>query len=753
MFANMSNYQCVNETCNRFQESLNSYPNQFNSGGYNGYGGYSNMYGSNMFMNQVLTMTIIPLITTIFTAFFTTMIGDVKKIIGKIINFLQKSCDDKNLIQFELYKNKNQINDEVLHLIWHINKTNSLKEGNMISINEIISKANTEIDMMLCPIEQNSVGTYSNDNISSVSNRNTFDNNDFSNSNSAKNTNVSNDLLNYTFVKINDRYKKYYYGVNSSKFCIMSKKAGIEEMAKYIMQIKLEYDEYKSEISKNIVKEKQIYIQLYNLTRNDNFGSEDRSNINPNVISLMWYMNKKKIITQGILLKKSNPNNNNNQNGFMSHNFIQTGPFGKNENENRTENEEDNDIIIMPFIEDDEKNNMDNKSNKSNKSNSNSNDTGEIESKKKDNSDRKMELEKYIYCEFMFKKKQSLHYPYDTKNIEYVKIFSTKYSVMEMNNFLQDIEMQYDKYIKQKDKVRYIYTFTSTNGTLQYIRSNLDTMQTFEHLFFAQKDEILNDIKNFLNIEYYKKFGMKRKLGYLFCGPIGCGKTALVSAITNELSRSLKSMPISLIKTNSSFEKAYSEIKYDAQIIKNDEVVITFDEIDSIETSQNLIKNSQNKQKDESSNEKKQDNNAIPTIIINNSSGENTKNEVPAHTNISDDKLNIGIVLSKIDGNEEQDGIVIVATCNDVDNLDPALYRNGRFKLIKLSYVGSTEIAQMIEKYCGIKVNLEQFEKIRNDKTIQTLNIKHLIANYLLEKNFIITFDDIDDIITRINKL
>ena len=80
-----------------------------------------------------------------------------------------------------------------------------------------------------------------------------------------------------------------------------------------------------------------------------------------------------------------------------------------------------------------------------------------------------------------------------------------------------------------------------------------------EHLFFEKKNEILNDIKNFSNVEYYQKFGMKRKLGYLLVGPPGSGKSALVTAISNELERSLKNIPIGLIKTNSEFLKIKEE--------------------------------------------------------------------------------------------------------------------------------------------------------------------------------------------------
>jgi hypothetical protein len=66
---------------------------------------------------------------------------------------------------------------------------------------------------------------------------------------------------------------------------------------------------------------------------------------------------------------------------------------------------------------------------------------------------------------------------------------------------------------------------------------------------------------------------------------------------------------------------------------------------------------------------------------------------------------------------------------------------------------GQNEISQMLNKYCEIEITIEQKNKIRNDCLIQTLNIKTLIAKYLLEKNYSICSDDIDNIINLINNL
>lgn len=110
-------------------------------------------------------------------------------------------------------------------------------------------------------------------------------------------------------------------------------------------------------------------------------------------------------------------------------------------------------------------------------------------------------------------------------------------------------------------------------------------------------------------------------------------------------------------------------------------------------------------------------------------------------------------MLSKLDGNEDQDGYVMIATCNNIANLDPALYRNGRLKLIQLNYVNREQISNMIEKYFKIVLDQEQKNKIRDDRAIQTLNIKHLIAKYLLDKNFIVDSNDANEIISTINQL
>ena len=727
---------------------------------YYSYSNYRN-YGSNMNLsimyNQVLTMTIIPLITTIFTTLFTSLITDIKKLVKYIFNYYSLKCDNKKLIQYKLYHG-DKINDEILPIIWFINYTKSINEGDMLSFKEIIGDKN-QIYMLLCPLYKKSSDYYYDYDYN-------YDNdNDYSSNKSSSNINNStNKSENYLFFKINDGKNLYYYGINSNNFCLMSYNSSIQELGEYILDIKKQYLKCKSELNKNLIKEKNIYIELYeDLKKNNSNGSMDIKLINKKIIPLVWYLNKKKIITEGILMKLDDSSNfNNNSNQMLNSSIINNNKV--NDLSIIISKEYNDDIIIMPFISENKNNEINSKDNNDDKND----DKNKISSKNLNknsntntNDSKYFEVDKDIFCSFVFKTKKLDYWPYITETKEFVVISSEKYSINELVNWLDEIDKQYYQYINSKNKIKYLYTYTSGELLNNFTKSLLDKTQTFEHLFFSKKEEILNDIKNFSNVDYYQKFGMKRKLGYLLVGPPGSGKSALVTAISNLLGRSLKNIPISLIKTNSEFEKAYGDFSYDNKILKSDEIVITFDEIDSAYDSQKLKKNinnnSINQGQIQETNSESESN--IPIIIINNDKDDkddnnNSKLIKSKISNLNkDDSLNIGIVLSKLDGNENQEGSVIIATCNDISKLDPALYRNGRLKLIELNYAGQEEIAQMIEKYCEIVLDNEQKNKIKNDCKVQTLNIKHTIAKYLLDKNFSVCSDNIDEIIELINDL
>lgn len=222
-------------------------------------------------------------------------------------------------------------------------------------------------------------------------------------------------------------------------------------------------------------------------------------------------------------------------------------------------------------------------------------------------------------------------------------------------------------------------------------------------------------------------------------GEPGCGKSSIVSAIANYVNRSIKSIPIKNIKTNNDIDIAMDDIQHDDITLSNNEYITTFDEIDSINIS--LIKSTNNNIENINNNETEKQ------LIIMNSEQITQESLFKP-----DDPLDIGYLLSKLDGNEDQDNTIILATCNDISKFDFTLYRNGRFKLMEIKYIGRNQIKKMIEYYTKIQLTDIQMELIRDDRKIQTLNIKQEIAKYIYKKEYIDNVD-INNIIDIINKL
>jgi ATP-dependent 26S proteasome regulatory subunit len=112
-----------------------------------------------------------------------------------------------------------------------------------------------------------------------------------------------------------------------------------------------------------------------------------------------------------------------------------------------------------------------------------------------------------------------------------------------------------------------------------------------------------------------------------------------------------------------------------------------------------------------------------------------------------DDKLNIGVLLNILDGNADQDGLIVVGTASDVSKLDPAIYRDGRLKHIEFGYMNRSDIVKMIEYYYDLELEESIVRLIRNDQKIQSLKIKNLCIKHI-DSDI-----SIGDLINKINRL
>jgi hypothetical protein len=317
-------------------------------------------------------------------------------------------------------------------------------------------------------------------------------------------------------------------------------------------------------------------------------------------------------------------------------------------------------------------------------------------------------------------------------------IKSNKKSITELRLFYDQIKKDYEfESFLKKNKV-FVYSGESKKSTTTFKEFELDKYQSFDNLFFKGKKQLIKQLDNLKNEKYFIKNGLKRKVCLLITGKPGCGKTAVSSAITKYLGRCMVSIPIARIKTNSEVE----DILYKRDILGStyslDKLTFLFDEIDSLEKNDLQKRANVEEHLNEGSSQ---------NIIFNTGDQKNDINQLFQKEDIFD----MGQFLTLLDGNIDQENLVIVATANNIKNLEQALFRDGRLTLIEMSYSGKNEIAEMIEYYCDVKLTDEEINEICDSQTIQPVTIKNICVNFSEEIKTGVM--EISELISKINEL
>jgi ATP-dependent 26S proteasome regulatory subunit len=318
-----------------------------------------------------------------------------------------------------------------------------------------------------------------------------------------------------------------------------------------------------------------------------------------------------------------------------------------------------------------------------------------------------------------------------------VRLITYKKNIQYLQDFVNKCVVEYKKKIKDntKDKIyHWIYqglkrdkpTFSSSVLS-DLTDENLKNYETFDTLFFNQKDKIIKDIERLHDIEYYKKTGLKRKKGYIFYGPPGCGKTSCVTAMANYDKRHIIEIPMSRIKTNKEIEAIFNLDSINEVDFYKDQIIILFDEFDENNGKLKARKKDYLESDVEEDIEEDDDDNYDSEEEIEMKSFNRKKKKK------IEDELNLGNMLSRLDGIGNYNGLIIVATTNIIKNLDEALYRHQRLNPIKFNYAEYQDVIKMAEKYFNQELSSENIDIIK--KVCEEKELTHASLRQYMEEN------------------
>ena len=245
----------------------------------------------------------------------------------------------------------------------------------------------------------------------------------------------------------------------------------------------------------------------------------------------------------------------------------------------------------------------------------------------------------------------------------------------------------------------------------------LQNQKRLEHVFIPETPQIRTLIEQFMNRSgcFQEKF-YPYKLGWLFHGEPGCGKTSMVKAIANQLNRHVISFNLRQIKSNQEllllmnrpwivcqgFDRAY----------RPEEVIYCLEDLDALS---NTLADRQ-----------------VPTDQSLTQEFWKTMDPKKVKSLISDvSTLDLQGFLNVLDGTIDTPGRVIIMTTNHLSKLDPAIMRPGRVnQVIEFRRITQDCLRQMLEAYFRVSLSSEQIVRLPHERITPAQAEEICIENY-----------------------